>query len=135
MTFEEYCIKRKQPEWEWHLVVDNRYANNLCKIHPLQQKATERICEYATNHSELKKIIIFGSSTTYLCNSCSDLDVYVEWSRPYRDEEDNWEPFVTAFMKYLREVTNSNGYDLIFEDEVVTDRFRENIMKGVVVYE
>ena len=135
MTFEEYCVKRKQPDWEWHLVVDNNYARNLQKIHPLQQKATESICEYASAHSEIKKIIIFGSSTSYLCNSYSDLDIYVEWSEPYRDSEDEWKPFVVPFMKHLKSVTNNNGYDLVFDDEVITEMFRNSINKGVVVYE
>lgn len=92
---------------------------NSDKIHPLKQKKVASIIEQAKGIPEIKRIIIFGSSTSRRCIPDSDLDVYFELSKKVSlsniivdDVLDKW-----------------TNYD-------VDERFLEEIEKtGVVVYE
>ena len=139
MTIEEYDKLRRLPEWRWWLVTPNQYAKDLCRIHPLKQRQVEEICKAAASNAEVKRVIIFGSSTTYLCNSCSDLDICIEWKDgPYVDAISyDWKPEVVGMAKVISEVTrNLGGYDLMFWDELDGARVEIAVKeKGVVVYE
>lgn len=138
MTFDEYCEARKLPDWRWWLVTDNEYAKQLNRIHPLKQKQVELICKEAMANTLVDEIIIFGSSTTYLCNSCSDLDVCLKWKEsPYENEDYDWKPEVKKIVRLIHEVTRGlGGCDILFWDEVEGSRVETSVKeRGVIVYE
>lgn len=139
MTLDEYDRLRRLPEWRWNLVTPIVHCKELRRIHPLKQRQVEALCEYARTNKEIKRIIIFGSATTYLCNSCSDLDVCIEWvNSPYVDEiHYDLRPEVIDTMKFLKQTNkDTNGYDLMFWEELDGAPVEKNIKeKGVVVYE
>ena len=60
----------------WNAVTEP--FRNIHRIFPLKQKAVRDLIEVCRQDSNIKKIIIFGSSTTAACNPWSDIDVYFE---------------------------------------------------------
>ena len=54
---------------------------NIHRIFPLKQKAVYDLIEVCRKDSNIKKIIVFGSSTTAACNPWSDIDVYFEMDK------------------------------------------------------
>lgn len=139
MTSKEYDRLRKLPSWRYRLVTENIYAKELNRIHPLKQRQVEAICKVASENKTIKRVIVFGSATTYLCSSYSDLDICIECvDGPYVDEiEYDLKIDVINFMKFAKEITrDTNGYDLMFWEELDGAIVEKSIKeKGIVVYE
>lgn len=70
----KYMIK---PKNEFKRVIKGNFKN-INHIHPLQQHRVEEIIKALEEITEVNKIVVFGSSTTYKCNYESDIDLYVE---------------------------------------------------------
>ena len=51
---------------------------NINRIHPLKQKAADRIFRAASKYDEIKRIFIFGSAASARCNVDSDLDICID---------------------------------------------------------
>jgi len=51
---------------------------NCSKIYPLQQKKIRAILDAVKDDLNVKRVMIFGSSTTYSCTIDSDVDVFIE---------------------------------------------------------
>lgn len=93
---------------------------NQERIHSLKQREVSEIVSRVKN----AKIIIFGSSITGRCRFSSDLDVgYITT----KENERNVCSIISA-------VTNGNA-DFLNIEEIHSPTLKENIMKGVVVYD
>lgn len=138
MTIDEYYERIKSPDWRWWLITENVYAKNLNRIHPLKQRQVEAICKVARGCSAVDQIIIFGSSTTYKCNSCSDLDICIKWKGSPFDKDGMYPtPEAGALFRCIGDVCRGNGgYDLIFWEELDGAVVENTVKKeGVIVYE
>ena len=51
---------------------------NCSKIYPIQQKKVRAILDAVKDDPNVKKVMIFGSSTQYSCTIDSDVDVFIE---------------------------------------------------------
>lgn len=60
----------------WKIVSDEFL--NADRIFPTQQKDVKKLIDVCSRDSNIRKIIIFGSSVTSACNPWSDIDVYFE---------------------------------------------------------
>lgn len=76
-----YAEKNTVSKKIWNIVpgVTFKQAN---QIHPMQQRDVQSIITLSEEDSNIKKIIIFGSSLSKLCNPWSDLDIYLELKTP-----------------------------------------------------
>ena len=102
----------------WRCFVDTPFLN-VRMIFPSVQRDVSKIVEHAKTDSNIKKVMIFGSSVTWACCPHSDIDLYYELEReeqvdtPLTDRSiDKWNNF-TVDYNLLSEIKN----------------------KGVVVYE
>lgn len=48
------------------------------RVHPLMQKRIDRLIQELTKDSNIQKIVLFGSSLEFRCDSNSDIDLYIE---------------------------------------------------------
>ncbi|MBR0163309.1 MAG: nucleotidyltransferase domain-containing protein [Lachnospiraceae bacterium] len=53
-------------------------CRNINRIHPLKQKQVDRIHHAAAKYPEIKRVYVFGSAATALCNVDSDLDICID---------------------------------------------------------
>lgn len=132
-TTEEYDKLRRLKSWNYGLVVDEVYANNLQKIHPLKQVQVNKLCSLAKDYA-VNRIIVFGSATRWDCHNLSDLDLCVDWQCCVYDDNYVYTEEVTRFRKIISKVTMGNCDVIDFQyldDTIVSDAVRE----GIVVYE
>lgn len=59
------------------IIVDKHFMN-ADLIFPTQQRDVSRIILVASADTNIRKVVIFGSSVTSACNPWSDIDVYFE---------------------------------------------------------
>ena len=64
-----------RPNWK---CITEEHFDNQQYVFPTQQADVLRLVQGAKNDSNVKRIIIFGSSVTAQCNPWSDIDVYFE---------------------------------------------------------
>lgn len=120
ITLEEYLDYTKymiKPHNKFKRVIKNNFLN-IEKVHPIQQKRIFKILKELKKHKEVKKVVVFGSSVTSLCNYESDIDLYVELS-----EDKNVKTY---------DVDCPVDYWTNFSTE--KDMLDEIVRKGVVVY-
>lgn len=72
MTVEDTLKLKRFP------VVVQSDCSNINRIHPLKQKAVDRIYHLASKFGEIKRVYIFGSAASALCNVDSDLDICID---------------------------------------------------------
>ena len=86
---------------------------NINRIFPTKQKDVGEMVKVCKKDDNIRKIIVFGSSVTPLCNPWSDIDIYFEMKTGSRAAVfDRWDNF-----------------------SVDDDLMHEIATKGVVVYE
>ena len=102
----------------WRICIDKPFVN--CeRIYPIQQRKIKELLDDVTRDSNVRKVIVFGSSVTQRCHQGSDVDLYIEL-----DEAGNPITEVHDFP-----------YDL-WTNYTADDRLlREIADRGVVVYE
>lgn len=101
---------------------------NISRIHPLKQNVVHSIFLELKNDSRIKKIIIFGSSTTIRCNKNSDVDIAIELT-------ENTNDIKNEVSEKIQEISNYNS-DIIWLDKIKKDtNIYKNINKGVKIYE
>lgn len=134
MTTQEYLTARKSKNWKFNSVVDNASFKNVNRIHPLKQNVVKDIVAVARDDQNVKKIIIFGSSTRYDCDITSDLDICVDWKEDCYDADGILMPFTRNMRKAISYITKGRA-DVVnygyLEGTVVENAVKE----GVVVYE
>lgn len=134
MTTQEYLTARKSKNWKFNSVVDNASFKNVNRIHPLKQNVVKDIVAVARDDQNVKKIIIFGSSTRYDCDITSDLDICVDWKEDCYDANGILMPFTRNMRKAISYITKGRA-DVVnygyLEGTVVENAVKE----GVVVYE
>lgn len=107
--------------WKVNRWVKNPYRN-VEHIHPLMQDDVERILDQLRLCPCVKRVTVFGSSTTTACNPWSDIDIFVEGCL---------EHFPHPKLRV------ASGIDVL-DDEAVEcdpDFIRKVKRDGVVVYE
>lgn len=106
------------PPTRWRVCIDNPFPN-CDKIYPIQQRKVAQILSDLKEDTNVKKVVIFGSSTTARCHIGSDVDFYVEL-------EEKRKVRLSAF-DFL--------YDLWTNYTVEPEMLSEINKKGVIVYE
>lgn len=95
---------------------------NVEYIHPLKQDTINRLLQYFKKDTNIKTVIIFGSSVDFSCNSYSDLDICLE-----RYDADR------NFKIYLEDMDEET--DIVYMDSI-GDRLKSEIEeKGIVVFD
>lgn len=63
--------------WDFPVLAGVSFQN-ANRVHPLMQKRVERlICELKKD-SNIRKLVLYGSSLEFRCSSFSDIDIYIE---------------------------------------------------------
>lgn len=94
------------------------YKNND-KIHPIHQNDVQKILETLKEYSEVKSVVVFGSSVEETCNYQSDIDIYVELKKDINIKKYNIDTPVDYWTNYT----------------VCPEILKEIKKKGVVVYD
>lgn len=125
---------RKSKNWRFNKIVDDTAFLSVNKIHPLKQKIVAEIVDAAKKDSEVKRIIIFGSSTRYDCNTESDLDICIDWYDDCYDKDGVLKPFTANMRKHISMVTKGNA-DVVNYSYLDGTLIKDAVKEGVVVYE
>ena len=59
-------------------VMDGISFPNANRIHPLRQARIEKIIHAVSKDLNVSRVILYGSSLEFRCNSSSDIDLYIE---------------------------------------------------------
>lgn len=51
---------------------------NANRVHPLMQVRVEKLIQNMYRDKNIRKLVLFGSSLEFRCNSSSDIDIYIE---------------------------------------------------------
>lgn len=57
------------------------------RIHPLMQHRIEKLIQELSKDSNIRQIVLFGSSLEFRCSSSSDIDLYIEKYDPQKKLE------------------------------------------------
>ncbi len=70
-----------QEMWDFDVKegVDFLHCN---RVHPLMQTRIQKILQELKQDTNIKKIVLFGSSLEFRCSSYSDIDLYIEKENP-----------------------------------------------------
>lgn len=134
MNVQEYLVIRKPFNLKFSCVVEENSFMNVNRIHPLKQQLVKDIVVEAKNDSEVKRIIIFGSSTRYDCDITSDLDICIDWKSPCYDKEGVLKPFTRNMRKAISRITKGCA-DVVNYDYLDGTDIANAVNEGVVVYE
>lgn len=134
MNTQEYLKLRKMPNWKFSYIVDEYAFKNVNRIHPIKQQLVKEIVAEAKSDKEVKRIIIFGSSTRYDCDITSDLDICIDWKSPCYDKEGVLKPFTRNMRKAISRITKGCA-DVVNYDYLDGTDIANAVNEGVVVYE
>ncbi|MBR1597350.1 MAG: nucleotidyltransferase domain-containing protein [Lachnospiraceae bacterium] len=134
MTTEEYLIARKSADWNFNKIVSDDAFDHVGKIHPLMQKKVKEIVEMAKNDTNVRRIIIFGSSTRYDCDITSDLDICIDWNQDCYDQDGVLMSFTSSMRSVISRVTRGRA-DVVNYEYLNDTMLRDAVEGGVVVYE
>ncbi|MCI9422969.1 nucleotidyltransferase domain-containing protein [Lachnospiraceae bacterium WCA-9-b2] len=48
------------------------------RVHPLMQGRVEKLIYELAKDQNIRRVVLFGSSLEFRCNSASDMDIYIE---------------------------------------------------------
>lgn len=134
MNTQEYLRLRKLPNWKFSFIVSKDAFNNVNRIHPLKQRLVKEIVSKAKEDQDVKRIIVFGSSTRYDCDINSDLDICIDWKTPCYDEDGILKPFTKNMRKAISMITKGFA-DVVNYGYLDGTDIVEAVNEGVVVYE
>lgn len=89
-------------------VMDEISFPDANRIHPLMQGRVEKIIREVSKDPNVRRIVLYGSSLEFHCNSASDIDLYIE--------------------KYDREKKLSHFPDLDCEADIITNLPPDNTL-------
>lgn len=103
---------------KWKTCIQTPFKN--CEqIYPIQQNKIAKLLNVLTINSNVKRVIVFGSSVTARCHIDSDVDIYVE-------------------LEYDEKHIINQPLEFVFDlwtNFTVDDRLRNEILStGVIVY-
>lgn len=105
-------------KYKYHICI-NQPFKNCERIFPNQQKYIKEILDSLQQDSNIKKVIVFGSSLKPTCHIDSDIDIYLEL---IKKEKVNF-PYINKPYDYWNNFT-------------VDQNLKNEISKtGVIVYE
>ena len=134
MTTEEYLSARKSEDWKFNKVVKDDAFHSVNRIHPIKQRIVGDIVSAARDDKNVKRIIIFGSSTRYDCDITSDLDICIDWFNNCYDEDGVLRPFTGNMRKVISKTTKGRA-DVVNYDYLDGTDVKDAVNRGVVVYE
>lgn len=124
------------------------YADNLDSINPIRRDEVNRICKYLALNDKaiVRRLVVFGSSTTDKATGASDVDITVEFFAPETRCGDDGQTYYArpennSFLSWAREVTLECGMSLVDIDNLRTfptqyfDGIQEAVENGITVYE
>ena len=59
-------------------VADGVLFPDANRVHPLMQKRVDTLTRSLKKDNNIRKLVLFGSSLEFRCNSHSDIDLYIE---------------------------------------------------------
>ena len=59
-------------------VMEGICFQNANRVHPLMQARVEKLIQVMYKDKNIRKLVLFGSSLEFRCNSNSDIDIYIE---------------------------------------------------------
>lgn len=63
----------------WDFPVMNGVSfHNANRVHPLMQHRVEKIIHETLKDSNIRRLVLYGSSLEFRCSSSSDIDLYIE---------------------------------------------------------
>ena len=113
MTTEEYLSARKSEDWKFNKVVKDDAFLSVNRIHPIKQRIVGDIVSAARDDKNVKRIIIFGSSTRYDCDITSDLDICIDWFNNCYDEDGVLRPFTGNMRKVISKTTKGRSVAML----------------------
>ena len=134
MTTEEYLSARRSGDWKFNKVVKDDAFLSVNRIHPIKQRIVGDIVSAARDDKNVKRIIIFGSSTRYDCDITSDLDICIDWFNNCYDEDGVLRPFTGNMRKVISKTTKGRA-DVVNYDYLDGTDVKDAVNRGVVVYE
>lgn len=95
-------------------------------VFPTKQKDVQKIIEIAKGEKAIREVILFGSSITKNCSFNSDIDIALLI-----------EGDTSVFYQIERKIRKavSSEIDIINYGEIEDPSFKENVDKGVKIYE
>ena len=73
--------------WDFPVMKEVSFKN-ANRVHPLMQTRVEKLIHSFYKDKNIKKVVLFGSSLEFRCNSNSDIDIYIEkWDREKKLED------------------------------------------------
>lgn len=97
-------------------------------IFPSKQRAAQKAIELAQADDRIRRLIIFGSSTTLNCGIESDIDIAIDAPNINTDE------FISLAHPFLSEIPSE--VDVIHYNNIHSELLMEEIKtKGVIIYD
>lgn len=101
------------------------------KIYPLSQYSVNNIMDLLySSDLHIKKAILFGSSISWRNHIHSDLDLAFIVNEDVSDYE-----FARAKIAKVLQQETAKGKDIIIFNELTNEKLKEEIEKGVIIYE
>ena len=134
MTTNEYLNRRKAKEWRFSTVIAADSFSGVNRIHPLKQREVKEIVDAARRDENVRRIVIFGSSTRFDCNEGSDLDICIDWSKDCYDADGVLLPFTRNMRRAISAATKGKA-DVLNYAYLDGTSVKEAVQEGVLVYE
>lgn len=134
MTTEEYLVARTKKNWHFNRVIQEDAFLSVNHIHPIKQRMVKDIVDVARLDSNVKRIIIYGSSIRYDCDITSDLDICIDWTNDCYDADGVLKPFTQNMRKTISQVTKGHA-DVVNYSYLKGTIVEEAVKEGVTVYE
>ncbi|MCD8397070.1 MAG: nucleotidyltransferase domain-containing protein [Lachnospiraceae bacterium] len=63
--------------WDFPVIEGVSFVN-ANRVHPLMQRRVDVLISALKKNDNIRKLVLFGSSLEFRCNSYSDIDLYIE---------------------------------------------------------
>ncbi len=94
---------------------------NANRVHPLMQTRVDKLIQILSKDKNVRRIVLYGSSLEFRCNSNSDIDLYIE-----KDDKD----------KKLERIPDLDcEVDIITNLSVESRLYQEIDRKGLLLFE
>lgn len=70
-------MEKAENMWDFPVMKGVTFPN-ANRVHPLMQNRIEKLIRELERDQNIRRMILFGSSLEFRCNSTSDIDLYIE---------------------------------------------------------